>query len=672
MVSIAPGHETEYRLAKLLQSRGDRDEASEILVKLTRREENPYRLLRSLDSLMKQQSFDSVIAVTEPLLSETRDDWELLYREAVACASLKKIPEAKLRFERLLSLNFPHETMGVAAKEKLKRDQAKSRSDNLRGIQSQMPKRQSALSMLSQANQVQRATGMSQNYYNGNSLPEFWSPKVYGVARMAAYGWLMKFEEAASEATDDEQEDSSEAKVGIAEQVAASAAAEDAERELTYDWMYVETLKNNYKTLFRIGKKLAMQGGREEQQYFLNSLRTRGVDKKAVRSNNGQSEPKLDPLSSEEIELMMECYEAVNDDDENSAAAMGGGQIAYGSNGQMYINVGGSWVRVNGLGLSGLSGVLKELKLAGQDQRAKELLDARKAEAESATQIAGMMSILFNEERFDDLPELYAKWTEAASEEIALAPNTVQKRRGGNANKNAHSANQLQSALSFLKQWTGKLGAEEENQQVLEIMDHAFSLIVEEGKKRRTQQASNKRRSSRSNQGYQPRLNTMYGKKSSDLQIDYPRSNTYVNTTGLNILRQTYEVFKRNDVLEDLPKRLRERVADAAKQDGDDLLYEQLMLGYVLWWMDEKDEAVEFLTAASTQLVDDPSFRFEMAQLHQQLGEFDEALEIIESIAPRDQKLVKQRELQALQLAERLGDIDRARKCCGTTVWLAA
>ena len=39
-------------LAGLLQARGDRDEASEIYVKLTQREEDPTRVLRSIDSLL--------------------------------------------------------------------------------------------------------------------------------------------------------------------------------------------------------------------------------------------------------------------------------------------------------------------------------------------------------------------------------------------------------------------------------------------------------------------------------------------------------------------------------------------------------------------------------------------------------------------------------------------
>ncbi len=143
LVAIAPGHETEYRLATLLQSRGDRDEASEILMKLMRREEDPARRLRNIDSLLRQGAYESVIAIAEPLLSEQRDAWELLYREAVAWASLDKTEEARNRFERLLSLAAAHDELGVVATDRFKQAQAKARSNNLRGIQSQMPTRQS-------------------------------------------------------------------------------------------------------------------------------------------------------------------------------------------------------------------------------------------------------------------------------------------------------------------------------------------------------------------------------------------------------------------------------------------------------------------------------------------------------------------------------------------------
>ena len=75
----------------------------------------------------------------------------------------------------------------------------------------------------------------------------------------------------------------------------------------------------------------------------------------------------------------------------------------------------------------------------------------------------------------------------------------------------------------------------------------------------------------------------MYGKESIYTRLNYPTPNDYVDTSALMLLRETFEVFKRNDVLSDLPDRLRERVAAASKDNKENLLYEQLLLGYLLY-----------------------------------------------------------------------------------------
>ena len=86
------------------------------------------------------------------------------------------------------------------------------------------------------------------------------------------------------------------------------------------------------------------------------------------------------------------------------------------------------------------------------------------------------------------------------------------------------------------------------------------------------------------------------------------------------------------------------------------------MLAYVLWWAEQQDEALEILTAASEQLADDPEFRLELAGVHQSRGDLDTAMDMVEAITPRDQKLMQQREMMAMSLAERLGEVDRARQ----------
>ncbi len=134
LVAIAPGHETEFPLAGMLMANRQIDEAREIFVKLTQREEDPVRQMKAIDSLLTQGNNEAVIGVIEPLLAQQRDDWELLYREAVAWAAMEKTDEAKNRLERLLSLTLPYDSLGRSAEAKLKQAQAKAKSDNLRGI----------------------------------------------------------------------------------------------------------------------------------------------------------------------------------------------------------------------------------------------------------------------------------------------------------------------------------------------------------------------------------------------------------------------------------------------------------------------------------------------------------------------------------------------------------
>jgi Flp pilus assembly protein TadD len=657
--AIAPGHETEFRLANLLQARGDRDEATEIFVKLTQREEDKGRLLRSLDSLLSQGSFESVLAITEPLVSEQRDDWELLYREGLAWHSLEKTDEAKARFERILSLNVPHDALGASAEEKLKQAQAKARSENIRGIRTTIPKRQSPLELLGMSSQVRSAVGLDpdRGYYSTgmNAAPRIWAPEAYGVARMAAYGWLLKIQNDAQAAAPAASSTSTDAKPSLMEDLATRAAAEDASRETIYDWLYLEQLRNNYVSVYRTSMRLAKAGGEEEQRFYLSSLRYRDLDPNTQRvRSSSQEPPKKPPLSEEEVALMLSCYEnlAKLDKSDEIAASMGG-QVIFSTNGQMYVNVGGTYVLVSGsAGAAGFLGiVIEELKLAGREEQANAMIEERIGKSEKVSELVSTMQLLQSQEKYDRLPELYAKWIEAGKAEIAQAPATAPGRGGSQWYT-------LERGAHLIVQWMGQLGPEEENAQILDIMDPALDLAVAEGQKRIAQRKANSRTPTVSQNSYN-QWQLKYGKETFYSQVPYPPTNVYVDQSALMILREVFEVFKRNDVAGDLPERLRARVA---KADPQAKVYEQLMLGYVLWWMEEQDDALEQLRAATEQLAEDPLMRLEMASLYEMRGDFDEALTIVESITPRDQKLVQQRELTALRLAERVGDIERARQ----------
>jgi len=660
LARIAPGHEAEFRLANLLQTRGDRDEASEIFVALTRREENKERLLRSLDSLLSQGSFESVLAITEPLLSEQRDDWELLYREGVAWNSLEKPDEALTRFERLLTLKVPYDALGVAAEEKLKQAQAKAKSENTRGNRTEIPKRPSPLEMLNMSSQIRAAVGLDpdRGYYGGGMgmgrQPQAWMPDSFGMARMASLGWLLKAREDAQAGVTTE---TPVAENSPLDAFSKRAEAADASRESLYDWLFLEQLRGNADSIYRIAVRLAKSGEADAQRFFLNSLSLRGMSSEGrrVRRSSAGEGPKRTPLGEEELALMLRCYESLAAKDPTKDALASGGQVVYAADGSIYMLVGGSYVRI-GQGAGGLLGVVaEELKLAGREAQATAMLDKLVADSRSVEEVVGAMQLLQSQEKYDQLPPVYEKWTQAAKAEVAKSSAAAPAANARNARGGDPGI--LGRNAYILVQWMGRLGADEEHARILGILDPALDLAVAEGQLRIAQRKPNSRTPTVSvGSGHSWHL--YYGKEGFQSEASYPPDTLYVDQSALMLLREVFEVFKRNDVSSDLTQRLRERTD---KADSKSKAYEQLMLGYVLWWMEEQEDALEQLRAATDQLAGDPLMRLEIANLYEQRGDFDDALAIVDSLAPRDQQLVQRREQTALRLAERIGDIDRAR-----------
>ena len=677
LAKIAPGHETEFRLAKLLFTNGQREAASDIFMKLTAREENPVRLLKSIDGLLKRQNYESVVKVTEPLLSNSRDEWELLYREAVAFGKQDKVDEAKIRFERILSLSFPHDKMGVVAEEKFKRASLKAKSNNNRGIRSSIPERSSVLQLVDRhVSATKQAAGLTEEPYYGNSrLPPLWTPSHYGIARLAAYAWLIRFEldaevendlaesDAKSGATkdpdlDDVVEEEQE-QVSFTDAIADKGKRDDATQDEIYDRFYVETLKYNFSETYKIAKQLAISGGKPEQKFFLEKLPLRHINLENMSEGQQQDLSDPDPLSDDDIELMLKCYQATSKEDDAIGSAMASGKVLL-SRGQLYLRTSNNSYQSIGQAGASLAQVMHELKLAGREELAEKMLAEKIAAAEKPSQLAQVMQMLLAEKKLDQVDAYFEKWKTAAIKEIELAPVKV-TRRGNSANK--HSANQTSAMSGIFLEWTGPLAKEEENAKVLSILNDVLDVEIKElDKKRKQAQASRKRSRSRSNnQYYDNSLSYQYGEETDYATVEYPRSNAYLSSTGLQFLFQVSEVLKRNEIEDDLLALLRKRVQTAQTDAPETLVYSRMMLATLLFWQDQKEEAIEMFRSVAAGLKGDSSFQFEVAGLYEKLGDFDEALNIIETVEPRGQKLVEQKEMIALRLSERLGDLDRAR-----------
>src|SRR5690606_12081466 len=93
LARIAPGPETEYRLAMLLASSGATEESTAIIVRLALREESPERLLRSIDMLLPTNP-QAAADIAQAKLRDDPQNWELLYRagESLADKPQQAIP----------------------------------------------------------------------------------------------------------------------------------------------------------------------------------------------------------------------------------------------------------------------------------------------------------------------------------------------------------------------------------------------------------------------------------------------------------------------------------------------------------------------------------------------------------------------------------------------------
>jgi tetratricopeptide (TPR) repeat protein len=679
LVAIAPGHETEFPLAGMLMSGGQVDEAREIFVRLTAREEDAVRQMKSLDSLISQGDFASAIEVIEPLLAQNREDWELLYREGLAWASLDKPDEAVNRFQRILALKAQLDSLGRSANEKLKQAQAKAKSDNLRGLTSPVPQKQTPLEMLRMSQQVQRATRLvsDNRYYGSGQSPPTWMPESFGLARMAALGWLIHFEEeaarsplvdskgAASSVAEKAAESNEKPSVSIIDLVRERAAAEGASRDSIYDWLFVAQLKNDFPAIFQMARRMAKGGGKEEQNFFLTSLSMRSTDEKSLQISNNSGEPqtaKRPALDPDDIQLMLDCFNRLNQNKTDEDSTVAYGNIIY-SGGQAYVQVGNTYYPLSSFtGGAHLATVIEELRFAGKSEDALKLLNDHLGKATKSSELSSAMAILHKEKRNEELLQYFDRWQQAAIKTIAEAPVTAQQSRSPGRTQ-GQAGQQLQQVLPTIQVWMGELGAEEENAQLATILDECLAVADEEAKYRAKVKALNPKSATRVTQSGVSQIAVYYGKNQTYSNLTFPPANEWLDYPSIVLLYQVHEVFKKNDVMSDLADQLRKRQDDLSNAGADDerLLRNSLCLASALWWAEEKDEATEWMAKALSYGSKDMSLQFALAGMYQERNDFEDALNIVEAIAPSDQRILQQRELMALSLAERIGDTDRAR-----------
>jgi len=375
-----------------------------------------------------------------------------------------------------------------------------------------------------------------------------------------------------------------------------------------WDWYYLQHLLQDYQEIYRAARQLSRTLEPSACYAYLLSLPQR-FHVPGVRRNPG-AEDNIPALPADEVDHVLECHRVIQTQ------------------------------RPEWLNQQIIGSTLAELTRAERTTAETELYTTAFDAAQTVSAMQQMMSVAAGrgdlQRTFDMLGRI----------EQALAGQSTYLLQAQIARQGQLLA-QLVSRLSGKKNHTG----------ILEAWQHYSDLVNRVNASGRNRSRPMSR--SRQQQQRQFGMSINIGGNYRYVRFDYPQENAYFSTGSIQLLRHVYEHYKQSDLLSDLEDFLREH---SASTSGRGRAYDQLALAYVQWWDDRKEIAVEQMELAVAAVPQDAGLRLELGRAYQLIGLFDDALAAIDAVEPLNHVVMQQRELLALQLAVRSGNIERARQ----------
>jgi tetratricopeptide (TPR) repeat protein len=608
---IAPSDEGAARLAQLYLRAGEASEAEAIWARTAGGKQEPHRILQTVDQLLANDKPQTALGITERLLRDKPDQWEALYREGVALTMLEKPDEAERRFRALLDLPTSDDETSAAHKAMEKAQAGRPAGAKTRNIQRVgMPAITPTTPLENRTQalwQILQATGLSgREYYNYGQQNRAWGPDDFGQARMAALGWLLNL---------------AQKKNKLDERVAEFRQARDKtpnDLRKLWDAYYLSLVRQEPAETHEAALALSRAVGADPTALwaYLHSLPTRAnvAGQQVYQDEEGEVVDKTPPLPNDELEHVLACYKALRArrPDWADAAIIGG-----------------------------VSNELKRARRTEESDRFYQDAIASLGEGEQAG-----VALALAAERGD-----VATFLKFLDRQVQKAGNTpgafgIGMGMGVGMGGQFYSLEQLMVARSEKKA----------PEDVLKLFDYFFDWYTHPD--RIAARLRSQRGTSFGNQN-QIGLQLRFGKRYQYFNIDYPSANRYFDQSAIQILRTAFEIYKRDDLVSDLFTHVRKRV-EAAPEPAR--VYPLLALGYLHWWNDDKEEAIRTLSRASSEAKDDPDLQLELAEIRLKRNEPDEALALVESVEPLDQRTMQRREIMALHLAVLTGNVPRARK----------
>ena len=617
VVEISPSPDAAQKLAGFYLKAGEVDEAEAVWSKMASVDQDAARAYTAIDGLLAGEKYDVVLTLTERILLKRPNDWDALHREGVALTNLGRTADATRRFQAILDLRDNDDDPSAIARARRRGGRAASAtapgtpaasSSSITmssWYQSPIYQRRTAASYVRTAARLDILGSMSLS-----NRTAAWSPNDFGQARIAALGFLYA-------ASIREKDPEAWHKARRAE---AEAAGGDVRK--LWDWFYLQLVAGDYqyKEIFKAAVPLAraLPSDVSAQYMFLTHLQLRNYDRNSTRLRGTRRSTGHRPCRPTSWRWSSTA----------SRSSSGGGPTC------------------------------------SSPSRSPERSPKSSAGPSGSRRGKSSIGCSFHRPiRPRPSPRCWA-WPSASGRPTTSSrwPTSTTGSRPPRARLNRSLRRGTRCRSSIVKRWARR--PRRRTMPPSSICSTTTSKspggpdhIARRLKARTTASmlSSNAGNYTIYTGVYTPSKTTALRR----MAIDFPTPNAYFDAGGIQVLRNAFEIFKRDDVASDLIAHFRDQ---AAKAPDDAKLYPCLAQTYLLWWNDDKDEALRQYTQAVDLARNDVELRLSLAELHAQRNEPAEALEVADSVEPLDQRTMQRRELLALRLSVLAGNVERARK----------
>ncbi len=612
---LASSDEGQARLASLLAKSGDLEEAQAVWSKAAAGKNHSFRVFHAMDNLLSNGKPLPVLELAEASLRTNPEDWETLYRQGLALEQLGRLTEAAARFPKLIVLPVGDDEKSAFAK-------ALARNPRLQASGAPRPlisttrqsMRQSMIPLeerIGAASQIRRFCKLLPVVIPRGYL---WAPADFGEARMAALGWLVSL---AGKEQPSRQDD-------VIAGFRAAALKTPTDLHAIWNWFYMCAVRDDHAGAFEAARKLTEPAPHDPLALwaFLNALgqRTAPLGQRVaqnVQTPIRQAEENDTPLERHEVDHIIACYHELRA--RRSELAQG----------EIILNV---------------ANELRSARRTADEERFyRETVDG----ASQLGQIAGAMDLAGARGDVTALMQLSERYDRLQTGRSTIAYGTV-----------SYTFTQLRA----MEQALNACAERKDYPQLLRLVD----FVLDAARRKKQQQspgalarAQRARMSSVFGPGYVPNFVIRVGPRTVIAQIAYPQINDYFDSTVIVELRAAFELYKRDDLLSDLVSHFRRQAAAAATPA--DAVYPRLALSAILWWSDERDEAITELTKVVAADRPESDLRLELANLLIQQASPADAIELLDAVQPLDNMSLRRREQLAITAAIAAGNRERAR-----------